>query len=100
MAKPGPKGPIATSFKPGQSGNPGGKPKTPNTASSFKELCRQHSPAVMISALGLRRQNCSTYNRLKPLAGNSSVLGGDRVTDRQRMMGHQRPGTNQPLSQP
>jgi hypothetical protein len=25
MAKPGPKGPIATSFKKGQSGNPGGK---------------------------------------------------------------------------
>ena len=38
-------------------------------------------------------------DRPKPLTRNSLVLGGNRVADRQHMMGHQCSSTNQPLSQ-
>jgi hypothetical protein len=50
MAKPGPKGPIATSFKPGQSGNPGSKPKDPEARakqSYLRDLCREHVPEAV-----------------------------------------------------
>jgi hypothetical protein len=45
MAKRGPKGPTSTSFKPGASGNPGGKPRNPEAVkkhSQLRDLCRQH----------------------------------------------------------
>jgi len=44
MGKRGPKGPIPTSFKPGTSGNPSGKPKD---WPGFRELCRQRTPEAL-----------------------------------------------------
>jgi hypothetical protein len=54
MAKPGPKGPVATSFKPGVSGNPGGKPKDPAKVarqSYLRDLARQHVPEAVDALL-------------------------------------------------
>ena len=54
MRKRGPKGRTATSFKPGVSGNPGGKPKDPAAhaakmakATYLRDLCRQLVPEAV-----------------------------------------------------
>lgn len=44
-------------------------------------------------------QRLSAHSRPNPLTRNAPVVGGNRVADRQHMMGHHRSGTNQSLSQ-
>lgn len=55
MAKRGPKGPHSGNFKPGQSGNPGGRPKAPKESLDIKALAKSFSKEA-IEALRLALQ--------------------------------------------
>lgn len=58
MGKRGPKGPTSTSFKPGVSANPGGKPKDGekrSTQTYLRDMCRERVPQAveaLMTALG------------------------------------------------
>lgn len=53
--KRGLKGPGPTSFKPGQSGNPGGRPKLTDHVREARRLCEEFSAEAMLMLMEITR---------------------------------------------
>lgn len=53
MAKRGLKGPSATSFQKGKSGNPSGRPPKTPEQKEFEEACRNYSPLALARVVAI-----------------------------------------------
>lgn len=53
-----------SAFKPGQSGNPGGRPKKTEEQRTLEEMCRQRTPEALATVLGIMDKGENERNRL------------------------------------
>lgn len=57
MGKPGAKAANSTSFKPGQSGNPGGRPKLTLSDRELREMCKGYCPEAIQTVYHLMKNS-------------------------------------------
>ena len=55
---------TSTSFKPGRSGNPGGRPKKTEEERTLEHMCREKTPDALQTVLGIMSAGENERNRL------------------------------------
>lgn len=55
---------TSTSFKPGRSGNPGGRPKKTEEQRTLEHMCREKTPDALQTVLGIMSDGENERNRL------------------------------------